>query len=74
MRPIYHIAQDIVDEWKNPSPYALPYLEALLCLEDKDDFYGADDAKGIILYFLSNATGFRGTRARELKLELKEHL
>ena len=73
-RPIYQIAQDIKDAWKNPSPYALAYLDPMLTLNSIDDHYYFDDAKSIILYFLANAQGFRGEKARELKKELKDLL
>lgn len=73
-RPIYQIAQDIKDAWKNPSPYALAYLNPMLTLNSIDDHYYFDDAKSIILYFLANAQGFRGEKARELKKELKDLL
>ena len=56
-RPIYQIAQDIKDAWKNPSPYALAYLDPMLTLNSIDDHYYFDDAKSIILYFLANAQG-----------------
>ena len=35
------------------------------------DSYGYDDGKGIVLYFLSNATSWRGDDARRIKAELK---
>ena len=73
-RPIYQIAQDIKDAWKNPSPYALAYLNPMLTLNSIEDNYFFDDAKSIILYFLANAQGFRGEKARELKKELKDLL
>lgn len=73
-RPIYQIAQDIKDAWKNPSPYALAYLNPMLTLNSIDDNYFFDDARSIVLYFLSNAGGFRGEKARELKKELKDLL
>lgn len=73
-RPIYQIAQDIKDAWKNPSPYALAYLNPMLTLNSIEDHYFFDDAKSIILYFLANAQGFRGEKARELKQELKDLL
>lgn len=73
-RPIYQIAQDIKDAWKNPSPYALAYLDPMLTLNSIDDHYYFDDAKSIILYFLANAQGFRGEKARQLKQELKDLL
>lgn len=73
-RPIYQIAQDIKDAWKNPSPYALAYLNPMLTLNSIEDHYFFDDAKSIISYFLANAQGFRGEKARELKQELRDLL
>jgi len=74
-RPIFVIAYDIAKSWKNwmGSP-AQPYLLALMKLIRKDDDFGADKASSIILYFLSNAQGFRGGDAKVLKQELKSHL
>jgi hypothetical protein len=40
-------------------------------LDTIGDKYGQDDAKGIIVYFLSNATTWRGDKARAIKAELK---
>jgi hypothetical protein len=72
-RPIYLIARDIQKEWGAKIFFgAKPYLEAMKQLETMNDMYGMDDAKSIILYFLSNASSFRGERARELKAELKK--
>ena len=73
-RPIYQIAQDIKNAWKNPSPYALAYLNPMLTLDSIEDYYFLDDAKSIIRYFLANAQGFRGEKARELKQELRDLL
>jgi len=75
-RPINQIAAEIYAEWGRGSVAlaARPYLEAMACLESITDTYGADDARGIVLYFLSNAGGWRGTEAKRLKAELKELL
>lgn len=72
MRPISVIAQEIQSSWTNPYFGAAPYLNAMLSLDTVDDNYGADDAKTIILYFLSNASTWRGADARRVKAELKE--
>ena len=40
-------------------------------LDSLNDQYGADDAVSIVLYFLSNAHGWRGPEARQIKAELK---
>lgn len=69
--PIAQIADVIRRTWERPSPYALPYLKAMFHLTSMSSTYGADDAKSIILYFLSNAAGYRGETARLVKAELK---
>jgi hypothetical protein len=74
MRPINQIAQDIRKEWKNVNYAAKPYLEAMYELTDKDSRYGYDSANSIVLRFLSNASGFRGPVASQLKNELKQHI
>jgi hypothetical protein len=74
LRPISEIARDIANEWKDVHYTARPYLLAMTALTDKKSKYGADDAPGIILYFLSNAGSFRGGKAPALKAELKQHL
>jgi hypothetical protein len=72
-REIREIAREILAHWKNPYFGAVPYLEAMLSLTDKNsNNYGYDSAQSIVLYFLSNATTFRGEDAKRLKAELKE--
>lgn len=72
MRKLYQIAADIRSNWKNVSPYAAPYLEAMSELETINDNFYLDSARSVVLYFLSNATGFRGPDAKRIKAELKE--
>lgn len=72
MRPIYEIAKEIRETWKPVSPFALPYLQAMFCLNKVTDKYYMDDAKSIILYFLSNAQNWKGETAKRIKTELKE--
>lgn len=71
-RSISTIAYEIRQEWKNVNFAAKPYLEAMYQLNSIDDTFGLDDAKSIILYFLSNAASFRGPKAKEIKAELKK--
>jgi len=71
-RKIYEIAREIRADWKNVYFGAVPYLEAMFQLNQMTDKFYADDAKDIILYFLSNATTWRGETARRIKTELKE--
>lgn len=70
-RPI-QIAQDIRDDWKNITPYAKPYLNAMLTIYNINDMYGCDTAKNIIRYFLANASIWKGETARRIKKELNE--
>jgi hypothetical protein len=68
------IATEIYETFANVrrSP-AHPYLLALMEKPDAgvDGCYGADSWRGIVLYCLSNLSGFKGERARALKAELK---
>lgn len=70
-RSIAQIAWDIRRNWKRPYFGAVPYLDAMTSLGSIQEFYGADSARDIILYFLSNATAWRGDKARQIKAELK---
>lgn len=70
-RPICKIAQEIKRLWPNPYFGAVPYLNAMYFIGTVDDMYGCDSAESIVLYFLSNATTWRGPDARRIKAELK---
>jgi hypothetical protein len=71
VRPLHVIARDIYQAWPKVNYAAKPYLEAMRELSSINDRYGYDDARSIVLYFLSNAASFRGDSAKTLKLELK---
>ena len=70
-RPIYEIAEDIRQHWSKVNYAAYPYLDAMYALNSINDYYGADDARTMIGYFLANASSFRGADARRIKAELK---
>lgn len=72
MRPIYQIARDIRQDWRNVYFGAVPYLEAMHTLESVQDRYEYDSAKTIIVYFLANASTWRGDKAKQIKQELKQ--
>jgi len=74
MRPIYEIAREIAHDWKRVYFGAVPYLQAMRELTSISDMYGADDARSVVLYFLSNATTWRGDVARRIKKELNDML
>jgi len=71
VRPLNVIAQEIVKDWQKVYFGAVPYLTAMLTLYSIEDKYGMDSAKSIVLYFLSNASTWRGETAKRIKLELK---
>jgi hypothetical protein len=72
-RTIKQIAKDIKKDWGTKvNPAAKPFLEALLTLEKRTDMYVSETADSIILYFLANASGYRGDTAKKLKAELKQ--
>ena len=73
-RSISSIAYDIKKSWAKPYFGAKPYLDAMTQLHSINDKYIFDDAKSVIMYFLANASTFRGNDAKILKLELKNLL
>lgn len=74
MRPLHEIAGEIRRDWKKVYFGAVPYLEALECMDSPQGAFGADSGREIVLYFLSNATTWKGEVARRIKAELKEAL
>lgn len=72
MRPLYEIASEIHKDWQEKVNFAArPYLEAMECLTSMSDQYGYDSAQSIVLYFLANASSWRGDTARRIKAELR---
>ena len=71
VRPLHEIASDIRKDWKPVNYAAKPYLDAMAQLGSVNDRYGYDSAKSIVLYFLSNASTWRGEVAKAIKVELK---
>ena len=71
MRSLSVIAREIEKEWVNVSPYAQPYLSAMKEIDSVDDDFYRDSGDAVVLYFLSNANGWRGGKAREIKAELR---
>lgn len=69
---LYELAAVISRDWAKPNYAAVPYLDAMHSVEDLNSPYGADDGKTIVLYFLSNATSWRGVTAKAVKAELRK--
>jgi hypothetical protein len=71
LRSLRDIAAEIRSDWRNVNYAAEPYLAAMSTLDGISDSYGMDSGKSIVLYFLSNATTWRGDVARRVKAELR---
>jgi len=69
------LAWIILKSWK-PKIYfgAVPYLDAMRSMTSFDEPYGADSGRSIGMYFLSNATTYKGEQARLVKAEIKRRL
>ena len=70
-RKLSTIATDIETDWTNVNYAARPYLDALHELDSIRDDYYYDSASSVVLYFLANASAWRGDTARRIKKELK---
>jgi hypothetical protein len=73
-RTLNQIAKEIRMNWTKVNYGAEPYLSAMSSLNSIHDKYYMDDAKTIVLYFLSNASTWKGDKAKEIKNELKQML
>jgi len=73
-RSISSIARDIKRVWTKPYFGAKPYLDAMTQLHSINDRFYEDSASSVVMYFLANASTFRGNDAKVLKLELKNLL
>lgn len=77
-RPLYEVAAEVRRDWVDPKTGksrvyfgAVPYLDAMATLNSVNDRFYEDPAKDVVVYFLSNATTWRGDTARRVKAELK---
>ena len=73
-RSLSTIAHEILRDWKKPYFGAVPYIRAMTELDSVRDTYIAESGKSIVLYFLSNASSWRGDKAKAIKAELKAML
>lgn len=71
-RSLREIAREIRSTWQNVYFGAVPYLDAMFSLEKITDKYIYDSGASVVMYFLSNATTWRGPDARRLKKELRD--
>jgi|TARA_R110000822_G_scaffold28203_6_gene83991 hypothetical protein len=73
-RSLNTISHEILTYWTKPYFGAVPYLNAMRELNSINDNYYDDTARTIVMYFLANASTFRGIEAKRIKLELKSML
>ena len=71
LRSLSTIAREIKRDWKNVNYAAKPYLDTMLSLNNVNDNYMFDSGVSVVLYFLSNASTWRGETAKRIKAELK---
>ena len=69
-RSLSTISKEIRADWKKVYFGAVPYLDAMDSLNSINDIYYDDSARTIVMYFLSNASTWRGEVARKIKKEL----
>lgn len=73
-RPLKDIALEIARDWHTMPVTAQAYYRPLLSLNQITDNYILDSGSSVVRYFLANAQGWRGEKAREIKTELKKIL
>lgn len=77
-RPLYEIAREIRRDWVDNNGKgcvyfgAEPYLAAMASCGTVNGMYGCDPIDGIVLYFLSNASRWKGPVAQRIKAELNQ--
>lgn len=71
MRTLHEIAREIRKDWTKVNYAAKPYLDAMASLDSIEDKYHYDSGKSVVLYFLSNASSWRGENAKRIKAELR---
>lgn len=74
MRSIAAISAEIRSDWKDVTPEAKPYLEAMACIDRLTDRFELDTGRTIVAQFLINARRWKGDRAKRIKTELRDML
>ena len=69
---IKDLAKVIKKNWEKVNFGAVPYLDAMFSLESIHDYYFQDTGKSVVLYFLCNASTWRGVIAKAVKAELNK--
>jgi len=69
---ISDLARIISATWPKVNYAAKPYLDAMRSLQSIGDAFHEDDGKTVVIYFLGNASSYRGETAKLVKAELKK--
>lgn len=67
----FNRAKALIRKWQKPYFGAVPYISAIMSMSGPEENYGLDSGKSIVIYFLGNATTWRGDEAKEAKQLLK---
>jgi hypothetical protein len=70
-RSLSTIAREVRKDWAKVNYAAEPYLAAMAQLNSINDPYYQDSGRSIVMYFLGNASSWRGETAKAIKAELK---
>lgn len=68
------ISDVIFSDWRDMSPKAFQYADAMRDLDDMDDMYGSDTASSVVAYFLANARDWKTETAKKVKKVLRKML
>lgn len=68
------LAAEIRRDWRPVNYAAKPYLENMFMFQHISENNGYESARSAVLYFLSNASTWRGEKAKAIKAELKKRL
>ncbi len=76
---ISELAYAIKKNWRATSKNgiyfgAVPYLDAMTCVNTLEDRYLFEDGRTQVIYFLSNASTWKGEVAKAIKAELNKRL
>ena len=75
VRSLNDIGREIRLDWGGKVNFAAkPYLSAMMGMGDINEQFGYDSGRSIVLYFLSNASTWRGDTAKRVKAELRAML
>jgi len=71
---IAQLARVISKDWKKIYFGAKPYLSAMYSIDNIRENYGMDSGVSVVIYFLANASGWRGQVAKDVKKELNRRV